>query len=267
MLDFRQMIGSELSGLILEALERSPKALDADQVHKALPTPYRAAPAEIMALLHTLEGEGKVWKWGEAKKPRYSTVSPAERAREHMLDALRAPLSAPKLKEIVGRRLEGYPSKDRGRLLTSLLRALIAEGAVKKSPRRGEQYSRPAAAFAEALATIRRDYVNIPAAEAYRVFQQIFGPEFTLEQRIERAVLAAEPRARTGGVAWAPDVRARLSPPVEKEAFDVAVLGMARNGLLNLHEFSGFLQVNEEQRRDLFFDGQGKYYGGIALRA
>ena len=261
------MTGNEPSGLILEALERSAKALDAGQIHRALPAPYRAAPSDITTLLNSLEGEGKVWKWGEAKKARYSTVSPAERARQHMLDALRVPLSAPKLKEIVGRRLEGYPSKERGKLLTSVLRTLVTQGAIKKLPRRGEQYSRPAAALAEALATIRRDYANTPAAEAWRVFEQIFGPEFTLEERIERAVLAVEPRARTGGVAWAPDVRGRLSPPAEKEAFDAAVLGMARNGLLNLHEFSGFLQVNEDQRRDLIFDGQGKYYGGIAFRA
>jgi len=269
MLDFREMTGSELSGLILEALERSAKALDAAQIHKALPTPYRSSSVEIMALLHSLESEEKIWKWGQAKNTRYSTVSPSARARQHMLDALRDPLSAPKLKEIAGRRLEGYPSKERGKLLTSVLRALVAEGAVIKSPRRGEQYSRPAAkpAFAEALAAIRRDYANIPAAEAYRVFQQIFGPEFTLEERIERAVLAVEPRARTGGVAWAPDVRSRLSPPVAKEAFDAAILEMARNGLLHLHEFSGHLQVSAEQRRDLVFDGQGNYYGGIALGA
>jgi hypothetical protein len=269
MLDFREMTGSELSGLIVEALERSAKALDAAQIHKALPTLYRAPLDDIMGRLHSLEGEGKIWKWGEAKKPRYSAANPSECARQHMLDVLRGPLSGPKLKEVAGRRLEGYPSGQKGKLLTSMLRSLVAEGAVIKLPRRGEQYSRPPAkaALAEALATIRRDYANIPAAEAYRAFEQIFGPEFTLEERIERAVLAVEPRARTGGVAWAPDVRARLSPPVEKEAFDAAILGMARNGLLHLHEFSGHLQVSEEQRRGLVFDGQGKYYGGIAFGA
>jgi hypothetical protein len=262
------MTESESSGLILEALQRSAKALDAAQIRKALPAPYRSPSLEIMTLLHRLEGEGKIWKWGEAKNPRYSTVSPGERARQNMLDALRAPLSAPKLKEIVGRRLQGYPSSEKGKFLTAILHALVAEGAVMKSPARGIQYSRPAAkpVLDEALATIRRDYANIPAAEAYRAFEQIFGPEFTLEERIQRAVLAVEPRARTGGVAWAPDVRARISPPVEKEVFDAAVLGMARNGLLHLHEFSGHLQVSEQQRQDLVFDGQGKYYGGITLR-
>lgn len=262
------MTESESSGLILEALQRSTKALDAAQILKALPTPYRSPSLEIMPLLDRLEGEGKIWKWGETKKPRYSIVSPGERARQNMLDALRAPLSAPKLKEIVGRRLQGYPYSEKGKLLTAILHALVAEGAVLKLPARGIQYSRPAAkpAFAEALATIQRDYAHIPAAEAYRAFEQIFGPEFTLEERIQRAVLTVEPRARTGGVAWAPDVRARIAPPVEKEVFDAAILGMARNGLLHLHEFSGYLQLSEQQRQDLVFDGQGKYYGGIALR-
>jgi len=262
------MTESESSGLILEALQRSAKALDAAQILKALPAPYRSPSVDIMALLDKLEGEGKVWKWGEAKKPRYSTVNPVERARQTMLDALPAPLSAPKLKEIVGRRLQGYPSNQKGKLLTSILHALVAEGAVMKLPARGIQYSRPAAkpAFADALAAIRRDYADIPSAEAHRAFEQIFGPEFTIEERIQRAVLVVEPRARTGGVAWAPDVRARISPPVGKEVFDAAVLGMARIGLLHLHEFSGHLQVSEQQRQDLVFDGQEKYYGGITLR-
>lgn len=214
------MTESESSGLILEALQRSAKALDAAQIGKALPAPYRSPSLEIMTLLHRLEGEGRIWKWGEAKKPRYSTVNPGERARQNMLDALRAPLSAPKLKEIVGRRLQGYPASEKGKFLTAILHALVAEGAIMKLPARGVQYSRPAAkpAFAEALATIRREYADIPAAAAYRAFEQIFGPEFTLEDRIQRAVLAVEPRAGIGGVAWAPDVRARISPPVEKRS-------------------------------------------------
>ncbi len=263
------MTASELNGLVVEALRRSAKALSAGQIDKALPSACRV-PAEQMAeVLRSLEAEGKIWKWGAtAAKPVYSSASAEERARQGMMDALSAPLSAAKLREIAGRRLEGYPYKEKGKLLGAVLRALVAEGAVVKIPRRGEQYSRPAGKpdFAAALAAIQRDHAGVTAAEAYRAFEQVFGPEFSLEERIERAALAVEPRARAGGVAWAPDVRARLSPRVDKESFDAAVLGMARAGALSLHEFIGYLQLSEEQRRDLVFDGQGRYYGGIALR-
>lgn len=263
-----EMTAGELNTVVLEALQRSTKPLSIDGIGKALPKPYRA-PGAIADALESLEAEGKVWNWGIVrKKAVYSAASPEERARQYMIDALRAPLSAAKLKEIAGRRLEGYPSKEKSRLLTAALRALVAEGAVTRIPRRGEQYSRPSAKpdFGEALAAIKGDYAEVSAVEAYRTFEQVFGPEFTLEERIERAVLAVEPRARTGAVAWAPDVRARLSPPVDKEAFDAAVLGMARAGVVGLHEFIGYLQLNEEQRAELVFDGQGKYYGGIVLR-
>lgn len=263
------MTASELNTLVLEALQRSAKALSADGIGKALPKPYRE-PARIADVLESLQAEGKVWKWGTLRnRAVYSAASADARARQCMIDALRAPLSAPKLKEIAARRLEGYPSKEKPKLLLKVLGELVAEGAILKIPRRGEKYSQPAAKpdFAEALAAIKGDYADVPAAEAYRTFEQVFGPEFTLEERIERAVLAVEPRARTGSVAWAPDVRARLSPPVDKEAFDSAVLGMARAGVVGLHEFIGYLQVSEEQRRELVFDGQGKYYGGIFLRS
>lgn len=258
------MTASELNGLILEVLRRSAKPLNADQINKALPKPYRGEA--VADVLLGLEAEGKVWKWGAFA---YSTADAGERARQYLLDALRAPLSAVKLKQIAGRRLEGYPYKEKGKLLTAALRALVAEGEVLKLSRRGEQYSRPSAKpdFAGALATLRQDYPGVPAGEAYRIFEQVLGPELTLEERIRRAAIAVEPRAASGGVAWAPDVRARLSPPVDKEAFDSAVLAMARAGFLHLHEFVGYLQLSEEQRRELVFDGQGKYYGGIALGA
>ena len=263
------MTASELNTAVLEALQRSAKPLTVDGIGKALPKPYRE-PTAIADALKSLDAEGKVWNWGIVrKKAVYSTANADERARQYMIDALRTPLSAAKLKEITSRRLEGYPAKEKGKLLTAVLRALIAEGALIRIPRRGEQYSRPAAKpdFAEALSAIKSDYAGVPAAEAYRTFEQVFGPEFTLEERIQRAALAVEPRARTGSVAWAPDVRARLSPQVDKEVFDSAVLGMARAGVVGLHEFIGYLQLSEEQRRELVFDGQGKYYGCIFLRA
>jgi hypothetical protein len=263
------MTGSELDALVLEALGRSTKALTADGIKKAIPRPYRDSSERIADVLEKLSAEGKVWKWGaSAKKPAYATASAEARARQCIIDVLRVPIGAARLKEIAGRKLEGYPAKEKGKLLTAALHALAAEGAVTRIPRRGEQYSRPAAKpdFSEALAALQREYAGMPAANAYRAFEQVFGPEFTLEERIQRAVLAVEPRARTGGVAWAPDVRSRLAPPMDKEAFDSAVLGMARAGVLGLHEFAGYLQLSEDQRRELVFDGQGRYYGGIALR-
>jgi hypothetical protein len=264
------MTASELDALVLEALQRSTKPLTADGIRKAIPRPYRKSSERIADVLENLITEGRVWKWGaSAKKPVYAASSPDERARQFIIDALRVPLSAAKLKQIAGRRLDGYPAKEKPKLLKAVLLGLLEEGAVTKIPRRGEQYSRPAAKpdFAEALAALQRDYAGVPAAEAYSAFERIFGPEFTLEERIQRAVLTVEPRARTGGVAWAPDVRLRLSPRVDKDAFDAAVLGMARAGMLGLHEFVGYLELSEEQRRELVFDGQGRYYGGIALRA
>ena len=92
----------------------------------------------------------------------------------------------------------------------------------------------------------------------------VFGKR-DLEERIQRALLDAQPKAREGAVVSLPDVRARLSPPISKSEFDQTVLQLARDNVLSLHEFRGYLEIADSERDQLVYDGNGNYYGGVTF--
>ncbi len=73
-----------------------------------------------------------------------------------------------------------------------------------------------------------------------------------------------EPGADRGALIGARDLRraARL----EKQAFDQAVLDLARQGRLSLHRHDYPASLSPAEREDLVADGAGAFYVGLALR-
>jgi hypothetical protein len=229
----------DLRKLVLEAVSKSGRALNASDVVRSLPKMYRVSEARMRQILEALHSEGAIAAWTKVRGKMCYAAQPIEvRVREALLASLGEPASRAKLRDRAARSLKGFPADQRDKLINSMLRTLVDEHLAVKYPRSGERYGAP---------------------------RPVATPGADLDRRIQQTLLLVQPRAAEGAVGWLPDVRARLSPPVAKREFDEAVLALARRDILSLHEFRGFLQVPEHEREQLVFDGKGNYYGGVAF--
>jgi hypothetical protein len=73
-----------------------------------------------------------------------------------------------------------------------------------------------------------------------------------------------EPRAERGALVGFRDLR--RTAQLEKEAFDRAVLELARQGRVSLHRHDYVGSLSPAERDELVVDGAGNHYIGVALR-
>ena len=258
---------AELQSAVLETLRKSAKPLHSLSIKKSLPKVFRVSELQVSEVLAQLTSLGSIHLWGKAgKRTVYSLTTPDQRARESLLQVLGEPASAKKIIAAARQRLTGLPAASK--LLTKALPTLVEEGLARRHPKTGETFSRPPQnlPFEDAFAELIRRYSGISPAELRAAALRILGPESNLEDSIQQALLAVQPAARQGAVASLIDVRRHLTPPPAKADFDQAVMDLARRGVLSLHEFMGHLQIVDEEREQLVFDGIERYYGAVTFR-
>jgi hypothetical protein len=187
-------------------------------------------------------------------------------------------MTSPGIQKKLVRSFRGYPAKDREKLITARLAALVESGKLYKYPRLGKSRSikyslRPAAASdyvgglrkqldtlarAVASAGVTRD--DLLAAVREAVFDQQTRAD-DLPQRILEYL-----KGKPGGISVG-RLRQEFGFPIERKGpFDAAVVALYQQHrvFLDRHDFPQGL--DEAERNELVTDGSGNYFVVIGLR-
>ena len=260
---------ADLQKAIVELLQKSEKPLTVKDILKGLPRMYKVPEPHLQQLIADLSDRSEIHSWGKIRnREGFSIDRPERGATAALLAALTEPLSRAKLQENAAKKLPGLAKPLKDKLLKQLIPELLRSGEAVKLPRTSERVGPVPAKISleEALARLVQDYEGVTRERVEQAFAKaVPAQDASLEDRIRATLLTVEPQAKEGALASLQEVRRRMTPPVSKEEFDEAVMRMVRTGALSVHEFMGHLQVSEEERAQLVFDGQ-EYYGGVTIR-
>jgi len=90
-------------------------------------------------------------------------------------------------------------------------------------------------------------------------------PEADIASRILQAITEINPRAGKGDLVVIADLRQRLDWQLDKTAFDRALLQMAADRQIALHQFDRAELVSSEDRELLVTDGSGRHFNAVSL--
>lgn len=255
----------------MEALRRSGKPLTARQILELIPPPSRVAVEHLEGLL---KQDHRVSEWpSRAGAAQYWTRSPEDAADSGLMRLLAdAALGASALRQKAGGDLPGYPGKNRPKLISGRLEALVKTGKLYRYPRggkiKGVKFSARPASAADYAGALEKELEALakrlaPAGVTREAIVAALGGDVTdLPHRILEYL-----QTRPGGIGIG-ELRENLAPqPAEKARFDQAVLSLWRQNRVNLDRHD-FPQGMSETDRDHYLvpDGKGNYYVMIGLR-
>lgn len=281
---------------IRTALQGASGPQSAEQVRKALPKAVRPSSADMTALLSDEVAAGRLYRYPAARGAgdRYSDRSPAERAKELLLQRLsKRPQSRTEaLRNLGGIELRGSPVLKQ---LPDLLRELVAAGHVRQQPAylggRSPLFSvRPAdpqdyvrQAFAKLAARLEVSLDDLirsaallshddepAAAPPDETPVESASPEPSAAEDAARLVLEAmhdlNPAVAIGDVVAVAELRRRLDFQLDKPTFDQCLLRLAQEWKVTLHGFDHAAALSPAERSVLVEDEQGRVYNVVSLR-
>ncbi len=256
----------------VEALRRSGRPLTARQILDLIPAPSRVAAAQLDRLL---AADDRVSKWPpRTGAAQYCTRSPEEAADSGLMRVLAdAALGVSALQKRLTRDVAGYPDKNRPKLISGRLEALVKAGKLFRYPRggkiKGVKFSGRPASAADYAGPLQKQLEALakrlsPAGVTREAIVAALRGETTTE--LPRRILEYL-KTRPGGIGIG-ELRENLAPqPAEKARFDQAVLSLWRQSRINLDRHD-FPQGMSEADRDHYLvpDGKGNFYVMIGLR-
>jgi hypothetical protein len=279
----------QLAEAIQEALQRSPAPLNFERLREA----SAGQPAEEADFRQTLLGlleSGEAHRWPPFRgKECYWSRAVEEQAREGVLNALAGgSVTMAELCKSARKFLPGCGATHADKAVKEACHALLFEGRIFRHPRAGRRRERfgltPADPRAylkdvqkaiqavvdklgkvgvspEAVHAAIGELLNLPVTPEAEPIEQ-------LAERIYQTIRVVEPSAPLGAMATVERLRGRLEPPAgSREAFDRAVLLLARNGKVDLHKmYMPESSMTEKERQVLVRDEEGNYYVGVTLR-
>jgi hypothetical protein len=292
---------ADIAAVVLTTLQQAPEPLSVAKLQKAIPKPYRRPPEELRRVLDELITQGKVFQFApyNSKGHRFWSHDLEHYACGQIARALSE--MAPLTKAGVFRKVKASVSGLTKGRVDELLDAMVRDGRARAFPPRigGKSPLHHTRAFSPAI------YL-VPALEGYaktlEKFASKVGPQGIAEDqllqvartlrdraaRIKEAAVAAvapeasrddaqaildglrqvHPGAAHGAMVSVRELRRALRERLpDKVRFDAAVLRLAREGRIDLHQFALPEALTEQQREEeLVPDDQGKSYNGIVLR-
>jgi len=284
----------ELRAHLLTLIQSTAEPVTASQVAKLLVAPWKLSEARLTPILEelvaaqslrpfpakTAKGKGRYWDRDEvelgcllidgllAKKGPQSLADLRKAAKQVTEEAFQAAFQ----KRIAGNQLFEYPTppkkktvfgsqppspepylRDIGVQLTKIVAQLIAAKV-------------PPAALRRALLEIL-DATGVAGVSAPAASTATTKPEISTQPPLVDLVSLMriiEPAADNGALVPARELRRVAN--LEKNSFDQAVLGLARQGRLMLHRHDFASGLSDAERQELVTDGAGTYYVGMALR-
>lgn len=275
----------DLLEVLVKALSRSSEPKTVLQLRKDLTGPFRRSETELARLLRNLAARRRVHKWptkARDKKPRYWAHEAEHYVHQQIQEVLGdKPLTVPQLKEALTNRLFGICATSRDGFIRSARKAewlyehpRVGRGGKKLSvcPPAPKPYLEKMlkefdnACTKLAPAGLSKTAVLQAACELLGVGTAVAGEPTTgdVGQKILDAMRIVEPRARPGGGALVSLKRVRKYLALDKETFDRAVIDLANQDDIYLHEhtFPGGLDAKE---REYLVEYRGHSYVGAVL--
>ena len=286
------MEASVVEQAIVAALRTAGKPLSGNQVHEAVRRKLRVPRALVEQRIEALAATGQLYRFPPygSRLPRYFHQPP----QHYAATCVRA-LCAKKplrLRDIV--RKAAKPSGVSEAELRDVVHDLVTQGLLWRHPPRprsrtelyGTEPPRPEAYFDDVVQKVVERSALLAAAGVDRAqtlqalwarLVQACGVGGTdrrppqpapvdIAERILAALVDVDPEAIRG--ALVPVRQVRRHPQLQgisKEAFDEAMLSLARQRKISLHRHDFPAQLDPEQRRQLVEDEDGNLYIGAAL--
>lgn len=281
--------GEQLAEAIKRILQQAPKPLNVERLRDARGE-LRVGEDDFRQALLRLLDRGEVHRWPPVRgKECYWSRAFEEKAREGVLSALAGgPLTWAALQIAARKFLPGCPKTPADQALKEARDALLAEGRIFRHPktgRRGERFGLTPADPRLYLKEVRKAIRGVldklgkagvaPGAVHAAIgellhlpVQPVGEPIEQLAERIYQTIPVVEPSAPLGAMATAEKLRRRLDPQADsRDAFDRAVLLLARNGKVDLHKmYMPESSMTDRERQVLVRDEEGNYYVGVTLR-
>lgn len=262
----------DLKAMLETAIVRATAPLSVTAATKALPAGKKPNKEQVQICLGKLVKDGRVHQWPSKK---FWGVNPESFVREQVLRALSSgPLTETAIKNKV-------PSSAKS-LVKMALAALVKEGAVMPHPKLGTKkpfgLGRPDAVdylHAEIEAAFGKlSKMGFKAAELQRALRRCVGhpdkDDGVLPEGGE-AILAAMARLNSqlsrGALVYLAELRAALTQQfLDKDAFDRAVLELAKQGKVQLQSHAWPGRLSDQEKNALVPNGRGGFFDAIGLR-
>ena len=275
---------SEAVGYVLRALQESAQPLAVTKLEKAVPKELKAKK-DLPELLRQMVQAGQI-RTHKARSSVYWLPSLEEQASEKILDALsEIPLTQTDLKNKLRSLLIGWPLTKRNEMLAQLLK----EKRVYKVPpltgkasllsARAEPTPQDYIRLALQLAVIRLKPAGLTTEQVMAAAREVLQPApaasssthhnvADLEGLILERMLRLNPSAATGAPVQLSQLRRSLRSEIaDKDIFDQAVMRLADQGRVAVHQHDYVGSLSQEELAALVSDGRGNYFVGVTLRA
>lgn len=277
---------SILREMILKAVGQQKPPQTVRDLRKHLTGPFKLPEEALLEIVNGLVKEGNLFAWpAKGKgKPRYWDKEPASFISGTIIDRLsEKPLTAVALNRLLVKALFGIPKKE----IEKGIQALTLQGSIRHHPRFGmlkaklglrppdpqpylfkvrkemEQVYKmlgPTGVSREEIQKAFFDGAGLPPdppgqSEAY--------PRKELEEEILSKMVEVEPQAPYGALVSLRNLRRSLG--LAKEVFDRAIIDLAKNKRIILHQHSFPQGLSIEEQQSLVEDQKGHSYVGAVL--
>jgi hypothetical protein len=264
----------DLDVLLETVLARAVEPLSLTAVLKALPAGKKPAQQTVKAHLDELATAGRIHRW-RGKTMKFWGVSQKRFVRDQVLQAL---AMGPLVQSEINRRARKSPQA----LVKAVLAELVGDKTVRKHPRLGKRQPfgiGPPDAV---------DYLSVGIGTMFKQLNKKGFESSELHAALRRYVdgieacpglagngaeeiLAAIPRlnsqASRGALVYLTDLRAALTQQLQdKDAFDRAVLELARQGKVQLQSHPWPGRLSDSDKHALVPNGRGGFFDTIGLR-
>jgi hypothetical protein len=297
---------AEMAEVVRKALERAEEPLTLAQLERGLPRPFQKKPEELRRCVEELTAQKRAYQCPpyRSKSPRFSLRSPEEQARTAISKVLEG--ESLTRTELIRKARSATKGLAEARLRDAL-EQMINEGQIRKlppklggrsnllgtGPVRPSDYLRPVfknveKAFGRLLPRLETEGATREKVleDATRIWHETLarmggrsGPATSPSSDTEGAAVRdlqtildglrqVNPGAGQGAMVSVRELRRSLRERLpDKARFDAAVLRLARERRIDLHQHDLPMSLTEQQRaEELVPDEQGRYYNGIVLR-
>ncbi len=287
----------ETIGVITRALERAEQPLTVRPLRDQLTGPFKLPEDQLRELLEEQVAQRKMFRFSpyKSKQLRYWAFGPDEYVRRLIKALLN---KKPQTRSELFKGLKS-PARDLEKAKQNAeIEKLLREGAIRELPAfiggRTKRLSlrppapqeylqdavekivkklKPLGVPRERILEAARDYFRRPEAPAGGTGQGEQGapakpaPASDLFPVLLERMTQIEPAAPSGALVYIKDLRRLMESFIpDKQAFDQAILNLARQGRVALHRHDFPASLSEQERGHLVRDDRGNFYVGIAVR-
>jgi hypothetical protein len=276
---------SEAVAYVLRALQQSAQPLAITKLGKTLPKSALKSKKDLPELLRQMVKAGQI-RVHQARSSVYWLPGMEEQACEKIIEALsEIPLTQTDLKNKLRSLLIGWPQTKRNEMIAQLLKekrvykvppltgkTSLLSARAEPTP---QDYIKLALQLAVArlkttglttdqVMTAAREVLQLAPTRAASIHHQVADLEILILERMQQI----NPSVVTGAPVQLSQLRHSLRSEIaDKDIFDQAIMRLAEQGRVAVHQHDYVGSLNQEELAALVSDGRGNYFIGVTLRA